>query len=130
QGVPPPGDDAKSGGGAGPEPLRPHPPLRHRQPVAHPRAAPPGPPRHAGGAERRRGAAGGAEPPREAAPDPVATGAPASTLRRVSPRRAGPLILFAPGAGAPSSSAWMKRWAKHLGTLGRVVPFDYPYMRA
>ena len=41
-----------------------------------------------------------------------------------------PLILFAPGAGAPSSSAWMKRWAKHLGALGKVVPFDYPYMRA
>src|SRR5437868_7581148 len=40
------------------------------------------------------------------------------------------LILFAPGAGAPSSSAWMKRWAKHLGTLGKVVRFDYPYMRA
>jgi hypothetical protein len=49
----------------------------------------------------------------------------------MSPRRAAtPLILWAPGAGAPSSSTWMKRWAKHLGTLGRVVPFDYPYMRA
>jgi predicted alpha/beta-hydrolase family hydrolase len=40
------------------------------------------------------------------------------------------LILFAPGAGAPSTSAWMKRWAKHLGALGKVVRFDYPYMRA
>ncbi|HYV48534.1 MAG TPA: alpha/beta family hydrolase [Myxococcaceae bacterium] len=40
------------------------------------------------------------------------------------------LILFAPGAGAPSTSGWMKRWAKHLGTLGKVVRFDYPYMRA
>jgi len=39
------------------------------------------------------------------------------------------LILLAPGAGAPSSSAWMKRWAKHLGTLGKVARFDYPYMR-
>ncbi|HEY8206957.1 MAG TPA: alpha/beta fold hydrolase [Myxococcaceae bacterium] len=48
----------------------------------------------------------------------------------MSPRRAAPLILFAPGAGAPSSSAWMKRWAKHLGTVGRVVTLDYPYMRA
>jgi uncharacterized protein len=49
----------------------------------------------------------------------------------MSPRRAAaPLFLWAPGAGAPSSSAWMKRWAKHLGTLGRVVPFDYPYRRA
>lgn len=49
----------------------------------------------------------------------------------MSPGRAAkPLILFAPGAGAPSSSAWMRRWAKRLGTLGRVVPFDYPYQRA
>jgi uncharacterized protein len=40
------------------------------------------------------------------------------------------LILFAPGAGAPSTSPWMRRWAEHLGTLGRVVPFDYPYMLA
>jgi predicted alpha/beta-hydrolase family hydrolase len=41
-----------------------------------------------------------------------------------------PLILFAPGAGAPSSSAWMRGWAERLGTLGRVVAFDYPYQRA
>jgi predicted alpha/beta-hydrolase family hydrolase len=39
-----------------------------------------------------------------------------------------PLILFAPGAGAPSTSAWMVAWKKRLETLGRVVPFDYPYM--
>lgn len=39
-----------------------------------------------------------------------------------------PLILFAPGAGAPSTSAWMVAWKKRLATLGRVVPFDYPYM--
>jgi hypothetical protein len=43
---------------------------------------------------------------------------------------AGPLILLAPGAGAPSSSSWMTAWAERLGTLGRVVRFDYPYMRA
>jgi predicted alpha/beta-hydrolase family hydrolase len=42
---------------------------------------------------------------------------------------AGPLILFAPGAGAPSTSAWMLAWKKRLETLGRVVPFDYPYMQ-
>jgi len=41
-----------------------------------------------------------------------------------------PLILFAPGAGAPSTSAWMRAWARRLGALGQVVPFDYPYMKA
>jgi predicted alpha/beta-hydrolase family hydrolase len=40
------------------------------------------------------------------------------------------LILFAPGAGASSSSPWMKKWQKRLDTLGDTVPFDYPYMRA
>lgn len=39
-------------------------------------------------------------------------------------------FLFAPGAGAPSSSAWMKEWAKRLGALGAVHPFDYAYQRA
>jgi predicted alpha/beta-hydrolase family hydrolase len=39
------------------------------------------------------------------------------------------LFLFAPGAGAPSTSAWMKAWQKRLSELGTVVPFDYPYMR-
>lgn len=41
-----------------------------------------------------------------------------------------PLFLFAPGAGAPSSSAWMVAWKKRLEPLGRVVSFDYPYQRA
>ncbi len=40
-----------------------------------------------------------------------------------------PLILFAPGAGAPSSSAWMVGWAARLSALGEVVSFDYPYAR-
>ena len=39
-------------------------------------------------------------------------------------------ILFAPGAGAPSRSAWMTAWAERLEALGRVVPMDYPYMLA
>jgi uncharacterized protein len=39
------------------------------------------------------------------------------------------LILFAPGAGAPSTSPWMKAWQKRLSELGTTVPFDYPYMR-
>ncbi len=41
-----------------------------------------------------------------------------------------PIILFAHGAGAPSSSGWMKSWAERLGALGPVVAFDYPYMKA
>ncbi|HET9598754.1 MAG TPA: alpha/beta family hydrolase, partial [Anaeromyxobacteraceae bacterium] len=46
---------------------------------------------------------------------------------RVTPR---PLVLLAPGAGAPSTSAWMERWARHLSALGRVRRFDYPYALA
>jgi predicted alpha/beta-hydrolase family hydrolase len=40
-----------------------------------------------------------------------------------------PLILFAPGAGAPSTSAWMTGWARRLGRIGEVVRFDYRYMK-
>ncbi len=40
-----------------------------------------------------------------------------------------PLILFAPGAGAPSTSRWMSRWAERLGAVGAVVRFDYPYVK-
>jgi predicted alpha/beta-hydrolase family hydrolase len=40
-----------------------------------------------------------------------------------------PLLLFAHGAGASSASRWMQEWKARLGTLGRVVTFDYPYMR-
>src|SRR5579863_6416362 len=41
-----------------------------------------------------------------------------------------PRIVFAPGAGAPSSSGWMRAWAARLGELGDVLPFDYPYQLA
>lgn len=41
-----------------------------------------------------------------------------------------PLFLFAPGAGAPSTSAWMRAWRDRLATLGDVVTFDYPYVKA
>lgn len=41
-----------------------------------------------------------------------------------------PLLLLAPGAGAPSTSPWMERWAARLGALGPVVRFDYPYALA
>ncbi len=36
-------------------------------------------------------------------------------------------FLFAPGAGAPSSSPWMTRYKVRLTELGRVHCFDYPY---
>jgi len=39
-----------------------------------------------------------------------------------------PLILFAPGAGAPSTSPWMTAWKRRLETIGKVVTLDYPYM--
>jgi predicted alpha/beta-hydrolase family hydrolase len=41
-----------------------------------------------------------------------------------------PTFLFAPGAGAPSTSGWMIAWRARLQTLGEVMTFDYPYMRA
>ena len=41
-----------------------------------------------------------------------------------------PSFLFAPGAGAPSSSEWMRAWRERLSSIGDVRTFDYPYMRA
>jgi predicted alpha/beta-hydrolase family hydrolase len=41
-----------------------------------------------------------------------------------------PWFLFAHGAGAPSTSPWMRRWREYLQTIGEVVAFDYPYMQA
>ena len=37
-------------------------------------------------------------------------------------------FLLAPGAGAPASHPRMRTFARLLGSLGRVEPFDYPYM--
>ena len=39
-------------------------------------------------------------------------------------------FLFAPGAGAPSSSAWMQAMKERLEALGRVECFDYAYQKA
>jgi uncharacterized protein len=39
-------------------------------------------------------------------------------------------FLFAPGAGAPSSSPWMRKMSERLRTLGAVRCFDYPYQMA
>jgi predicted alpha/beta-hydrolase family hydrolase len=46
------------------------------------------------------------------------------------PRMPRPQFLFAHGAGAPSSSPWMRRWREYLRMLGEVTSFDYPYMQA
>jgi predicted alpha/beta-hydrolase family hydrolase len=40
-----------------------------------------------------------------------------------------PLILLAPGAGAPSSHPWMQNWKERLSEIGDVETFDYDYMR-
>lgn len=40
-----------------------------------------------------------------------------------------PLILFAPGAGAPSSHPWMQNWKRRLSDIGYVETLDYAYMR-
>jgi uncharacterized protein len=40
-----------------------------------------------------------------------------------------PHLLFAPGAGAPSSHPWMQQWRQRLSTIGDVDVFDYPYMQ-
>jgi predicted alpha/beta-hydrolase family hydrolase len=40
------------------------------------------------------------------------------------------LILFAPGAGAPSSHQWMQNWKRRLSEISEVESFDYDYMRA
>ncbi|KAH7839197.1 hypothetical protein Vadar_000967 [Vaccinium darrowii] len=46
-------------------------------------------------------------------------------------KKMSPLVVFAHGAGAPSSSDWMIRWrglvAKELQAV-EVVTFDYPYI--
>lgn len=49
---------------------------------------------------------------------------PAATERKP------PWFLFAPGAGAPASSAWMQSWSALLDNVGPVITFDYPYRRA
>jgi predicted alpha/beta-hydrolase family hydrolase len=40
-----------------------------------------------------------------------------------------PLILLAPGAGAPTSHPWMQNWKRRLSAIGDVETFDYEYMR-
>jgi predicted alpha/beta-hydrolase family hydrolase len=40
-----------------------------------------------------------------------------------------PLLLFAPGAGAPSSHPWMQDWKRRLSGIGALQTFDYDYMR-
>ncbi len=41
-----------------------------------------------------------------------------------------PVLVFAHGAGAPSTHPWMERWSARLARLGSVHRFDYPYVKA
>ncbi len=63
---------------------------------------------------------------RAPADPPAAEEAPKRRAKGKSER----LILFAHGAGAPSTSPWMEAWVARLATLGKVVRFDYPYIAA
>ncbi|XP_050269026.1 uncharacterized protein LOC126713332 isoform X2 [Quercus robur] len=57
---------------------------------------------------------------------PLSPPSPSSTLGKLSP-----VVVFAHGAGAPSSSDWMIRWKEKLGkalNAVEVVTFDYPYI--
>jgi len=40
------------------------------------------------------------------------------------------MILFAPGAGAGSDSAWIRAWRDRLGAVAAVEALDYPYRLA
>jgi predicted alpha/beta-hydrolase family hydrolase len=40
-----------------------------------------------------------------------------------------PLIVFAPGAGAPSSHPWRQNGTRRLSEIGDVETLDYAYMR-
>jgi uncharacterized protein len=46
-----------------------------------------------------------------------------------APQQVKRLILFAPGAGAPSSHPWMQDWKQRLSEIGVVETLDYDYMR-
>src|SRR4026209_107814 len=39
------------------------------------------------------------------------------------------LIVFAPGAGAPSPHPWMQNWKRRWSEIGDVETLDYGYMR-
>ncbi|KAG8067502.1 hypothetical protein GUJ93_ZPchr0005g15019 [Zizania palustris] len=50
---------------------------------------------------------------------------------RTTPSQMQPVVVFAHGAGAPSSSDWMVRWKDMLTDAldaVKVVTFDYPYL--
>src|SRR3954468_16299202 len=56
---------------------------------------------------------------------------PRALERRVGARgrMSRPLLVFAPGAGAPSTHPWMQNWKERLQTIGEVELFEYDYMR-
>ena len=84
------------------------------------------------------GSDGGEQKPAAGLPEP-ATAAPEDTnslspwpcCRMTKPTiETGLTFLFAPGAGAPSCSDWMRTFAGQLKRRGRVESFDYPYQLA
>src|SRR5207249_8827478 len=40
-----------------------------------------------------------------------------------------PVFLFAAEAGGPSTHPWMQKWKRSLEGIGKVILFDYDYMR-
>ncbi|KAJ1262151.1 hypothetical protein BS78_09G085500 [Paspalum vaginatum] len=64
----------------------------------------------------------------QSSPQPEPEPAPAPPLRTLKSQ---PVVVFAHGAGAPSSSDWMVHWKKMVQDAldaVDVVTFDYPYM--
>jgi uncharacterized protein len=55
----------------------------------------------------------------------VSDNPPSSTDRDPSPVSF--WFLFAPGAGAPSSSPWMREWEERISHIAPVITFDYHY---
>ncbi|KAL2342682.1 hypothetical protein Fmac_003967 [Flemingia macrophylla] len=56
---------------------------------------------------------------------------PAKRRRESAESTLSPVVIFAHGAGAPSSSDWMQRWKNMLKQAlhaVEVITFDYPYM--
>ncbi|THG23641.1 uncharacterized protein LOC114301938 [Camellia sinensis] len=71
------------------------------------------------------------EEPNDNAETPIDSSQNDSKKKKKKTTTMPPLVVFAHGAGAPSSSDWMIRWkgklAKGLQAV-EVVTFDYPYI--
>ncbi|KAJ3694604.1 hypothetical protein LUZ60_010084 [Juncus effusus] len=64
-------------------------------------------------------------------PSPSPSPAKEKEKEKEKERGVGPVVVFAHGAGAPSTSDWMLRWKKMTGDAleaVEVITFDYPYI--